>query len=66
MLIFVNIEINIPYFTMSSRPTHSGNQTLHLSRIHDTEINLINGEVILEIELELKPVSYTHLRAHET
>ncbi len=38
---------------MSSRPTHSGNQTLHLSRIHDTEINLINGEVILEIELEL-------------
>ena len=39
---------------MSSRPTHSGNQTLHLSRIHDTEINLINGEVILEIELELK------------
>ena len=38
---------------MKPRSTESGNQSLHLSRIHDTEIDLISGEVTLEIELEL-------------
>ena len=38
---------------MNSRPTESGNQSFHLSRIHDTKIDLISGEVVLEIELEL-------------
>ena len=38
---------------MNSRPTESGNQSFHLSRIHDTQIDLISGEVVLEIELEL-------------
>ncbi len=38
---------------MSSSHTESGNQSLNLSRIHDTEINLITGEVILELDLEL-------------
>jgi len=38
---------------MNYRSTESGNQSFHLSRIHDTEINLISCEVILEIELEL-------------
>ena len=38
---------------MNLRPTESGNQSFHLSRIHDTQIDLISGEVVLEIELEL-------------
>ena len=38
---------------MNSRPTESENQSFHLSKIHDTEIDIISGEVILEIELEL-------------
>ena len=38
---------------MKPQPTESGNQQFKLSRIHDTEINLITGEVILEIELEI-------------
>ena len=38
---------------MNSRPTESGNQSFYLSRIHDTQIDLISGEVLLEIELEL-------------
>ena len=38
---------------MHTRPTESGNQSFHLSQINDTEIDLITGEVILEIELEL-------------
>ena len=38
---------------MNFHTTESGNQQFKLSRIHDTEIDLISGEVILEIELEL-------------
>ena len=35
------------------QPTESGNQRFKLSRIHDTEIDLISGEVVFEVELEL-------------
>ena len=38
---------------MKPQPTESGNQQFKLSRIHDTEMDLISGEVVFEIELEL-------------
>ena len=38
---------------MKPQPTESGNQRFKLSRIHDTEIDLISGEVVFEVELEL-------------
>ena len=38
---------------MKPQPTKSGNQQFKLSRIHDTEMDLISGEVVFEIELEL-------------
>ena len=56
MIFFINIEFNsfkFLIFYYAPRPTESGNQSFHLSRIHDTQIDLISGEVVLEIELEL-------------
>ena len=38
---------------MKPQPTEFDNQRFKLSRIHDTEIDLICGEVVFEIELEL-------------
>ena len=38
---------------MNPQPTESGNQRFKLSRIHDTEMDLISGEVVFEVELEL-------------
>tara|TARA_B100000963_G_scaffold327822_1_gene315871 strand:+ start:3564 stop:4049 length:486 start_codon:yes stop_codon:yes gene_type:complete len=38
---------------MNPQSTESSNQRFELSRIHDTQIDLVNGEVVFEIELEL-------------
>ena len=38
---------------MKPQPTESGNQQFKLSRIHDTRMDLISGEVVFEVELEL-------------
>ena len=38
---------------MNPQSTESDNQRFKLSHIHDTELDLISGEVVFEIELEL-------------
>ena len=38
---------------MNPQPTEFDNQRFKLSRIHDTEVNLISGEVVFEVELDL-------------
>lgn len=38
---------------MKPQPTEFENQRFKLSRIHDTEIDLISGEVVFEVELDL-------------
>ena len=52
-LIFIKFNPFNSIITMNSRPTKFENQSFHLSKIHETEIDLVSGNVILEIELEL-------------